>query len=1157
MSLAPRILCALALAAMACGGRPLPGSFGTAFAEFASEVVPVLENRCAAAGCHATPARGYDELAREHPNELWIPVEPDGRLPRDEPTLRRILAAITRSDGPEPLIAVGDPPEASELLLRPLPEELSGRDHRGVAAFSGRSDPGYLALAKLVARSLGSAPAPRATRELSAFETLVLPVLERNGCFLRACHGADAFNDLKLVPPIPASPETSPRFDAGADWLERAGILERTIDRPNQKLHDRERPPTPLWREDAGQRREPELVRYPRWVVEANRRQALGTVTRFVDLTGDPRSSRLLRKVIPIEKGGIHHRGGNDQFLGGFDDTDAKQILEWIELERAALARTLTSAGEPIGDDLGRPRGLAYLSGATHTPREWFDLSTYWPGTKLMLLPISGSESATTAAGLPIDLSSRFFDRPVEIQGFDVRYDARAIVLSARARPDQGFTLYEIRLDRELSAQSIERLSFGPERDSAGTPISRIDPIYAPSGDANALDEAAVIYAETGPERARVEPTETIGEADGGDSTCLVDRERTEAAGTFEGLELEVIEGPMRGTLRTVTRHESLPEDAGSRLCLDRPLAELPNRSTIYLIKELTGGRSESRSASPAVRTPSSERAPRPTFAIWRLPAPLHQESRESAWSAAVKLTHRVEPDRRPTLRTSGEIMFTSLRSDTVEAGRPVYNAAIFRVFPGGNDYHIHGGNRSRYLLYSDSRELGSGLEIRLVGDPRGLYGSGALVLADHALGPNAEAENPLDRLETSREAPRAFDASIQRFLPSQLPIFPETGPDAVAAVGLSPGGVFRDPMPAPDGGFTVAFARGPVDQRSPAAAPDFDLYLGRFRSTPHRLGGEALEPVDLQLIAAASSKGRSEHSPRLVFVRPKEPHPIHGKYAAESVLLARPRLERGLELFPKNTPGVVECYDFPLLTSFLTFFTPSGQRERLPIARVRIGIERAATPGSIDATPARGVLAEFPLEPDGSFQAKVPSDRALFFQPVGADGRALTPITRRFYVRPGERLTFSIPSSLFPVRCAGCHGSLTGSPDDALGPPDVVTAASRVMANWDPRSNQRRGPMEATIGRTYGFETRVWPIIHERCVSCHDESRAVVLDSARSAFHALRGYDAKGALASESRLVRLLSPPGGHAPGMTPAELVDLATWRDLGAPFASEVAP
>jgi mono/diheme cytochrome c family protein len=200
--------------------------------------------------------------------------------------------------------------------------------------------------------------------------------------------------------------------------------------------------------------------------------------------------------------------------------------------------------------------------------------------------------------------------------------------------------------------------------------------------------------------------------------------------------------------------------------------------------------------------------------------------------------------------------------------------------------------------------------------------------------------------------------------------------------------------------------------------------------------------------------------------------------------------------------------------------------------------------------------------------------------------------MNRWFYTQPGEKLTFSIPRSIFPMRCGGCHGALTGNRADALGPPDIVSASSRVMANWDHQRQQKRSAFGR--GKDYSdyfsidFRRDIQPILKKRCVSCHGDSgqKAAGLDLrgipterytiAYESLHILedpesgnfankRYINEREGMAIESYLMEKLMgreldapqkllKPGLPHPSEIPLneeELLTIIRWIDLGATF------
>ena len=718
---------------------------------------------------------------------------------------------------------------------------------------------------------------------------------------------------------------------------------------------------------------------------------------------------------------------------------------------------------------------------------------------------------------------------------------------------------------------SLRALAPGPTHTDDDTLIHQIDPIYTPGPlQVEALDDVAVVFASNAAGAwASSAEYGLLGEADGGTTTLLVDAQRTETPGSLVGRRVSFVAGPLVGQTRTIVAHRADPESVvGALLQLDTPLPEVPDRRSVYVIEAL-------------------QSLWRPSFDLWRLIPGQPTSVRRMTFTSA--------QERRPTMRTTGEVMFTSVRNVGYQANRPVFNGAIFRVMAGGFDYHVQGGNRSRHRIYADSRELPQGLEVRQVLDPRGWWGAGPLILADHGFGVNYEPENPVDLQPLATGAD--FGSGSQRYLPAQLPMFSETGAQAVTAIGPSPGGAFRDPYPLPNGRVLVTHTPDAMDHLDPNAPPDWDLYEVRFSGSLQSADGRSVGPVTLRRLKG-STEGAAEYGARPIMVRLKETAHTHQKFAWRADG-AKPQDMDGVLRMPPEAQAVVECYDYPLLESFLTDFSPVGVRAiREDLRFVRIIAQqprRKADVQPVGATDpfatrvglgvhATGrIVAEVPVEADGSFYANVPAEVPLKVQGLNGDRMAVHSMNRWFYVQPGEKLTFAIPRSIFPLRCAGCHGALTGDQGDALGPPDVVTSASRVMANWNPETHSRRAaPPWSPV--SVDFRRDVQPILTARCVRCHAGDQAPDLRAdatahfsvAYESLHALdvpgsadfghkRYIDERGSSAAASYLLekllgreleapQVLDTPGVVHPLEAPlseAERLVLIRWIDLGATF------
>lgn len=1090
--------------------------------------------------------------AKDHEQSFYIPVDATSGKISNDPKMLRLAFHATRGNG---RIDYASKPPFSRLLREPLAKEFGGLPHRGLEIFLSPEDPDYPVLESWVRTEIESNPAktPDSTPEFAHFEKEIQPLLVRKGCFLSSCHGPDAFNDLKLQPPLPVY--------GGEDV--RSG--------------------------------------FSRSMTAANRSAVLGNVSRFLNLGGDLRFSRLIAKNLPIAAGGIHQRGGNIQFFSSYEDRDVQKLLEWAKIERSALVKKLRSENESIKDaDLGALQGVVFIRGPRHAPRKFFQSDPFWPGSDIYFrnLKDGASEINLTASLHP--------NAKVEIQSVDVRYDGRTIVFSMRTEENKPFRIYEAKLKKDLSGlENFRQLSFGQERLSDGTLVHHLDPIYTPGpGDDEGyeLDKVSIAYASNAAGAySESEMYGILGEADSGGGRVVVDAQRPERAGTFDGYRVFFVGGPGKGQWRKIVKHESnVSTEGGSRLVLDRPVDFPVDRRTVYMIEKKSPEKLSS-------------------FDIWRFVPDVGRDSRETFEKSNRRITYTDAQDRRPTMRTTGEVMFTSVRNIGFQDGKPVFNGAIFRVMAGGFDYHIHGGNRSGYPLYFDSRELPNGLEIRLAGDPRNFWGGGELILVDHGLGVNVEPENPMD------DVPFTFDpkdpysrdlsfASTPRFIPVQVPVFPETGKEGVRHTGVSRGGVFRDPFPLPDGRILVAYAKGSVDHLSKDADPDFDLYFLRFPGAPQAEDGKAAGPVEMEKVPGVSTQ-ESEYSPRPIIVRLKEKGRTQQKFTPDATA-AGTKDEFGVLKAPQAMSGEIECYDYPLLQSFLTNFAPSGARnfklawnlnpsgentpedERFRFVRILMQMPPSkddvrrvdsgngdpfATPVSNGVHQRKRIVAEVPIEEDGSFYVEVPTNASLIMQGLNRHKMAMHSMNRWFYLQPGEKLTFSIPRSIFPLRCAGCHGALTGQPVDGVGEPDIATASSRVMANWDPTTKAKRlsygKQTRPDSGLSVDYRRDVQPIFDSKCVSCHGPKASAAglrldgtptrhysvsyeqlhrLRDPSSGNHADKKYiNEREGLSSSSPLIHKLKgwkgfkTPHPQKDPLSEDELLTLIRWIDLGATY------
>jgi len=535
------------------------------------------------------------------------------------------------------------------------------------------------------------------------------------------------------------------------------------------------------------------------------------------------------------------------------------------------------------------------------------------------------------------------------------------------------------------------------------------------------------------------------------------------------------------------------------------------------------------------------------------------------------RMTFSVSQVRRPTMRSSGEVVVTALRTGW-QVGRPLFNGALFRIHVDGSNFHIHNGARSEVPIFSDDRELPDGLEIRIGRDADSWWG-GMLMLSDHQFGATIEWNNPLDNLDHPYDLGKPLH-SEHRFVPGWIALDPST-----TCRGVSPGGVYRDPYPLPDGSIMVSHAAGPVDLSDPNAAPNFDI----IRLVPDPAfqtpDGFAAGNFRREVVVAGS---QSEIWARPVLVRQKEP--VAKKLKLQKDLFGAPSTVRGFTGYPTGTPAVLKLFDLVLIESLFEQIAPSGERhlhsevcstcgkETPEIDQVRYARVIGARPQREGDTgpPRRVILAEVPLEADGSFYVELPSGVSFDTQSLNADRMALRYLNRWIYCQPGEKHTLSVPRELYAQTCSGCHGAMSGSGVDTLRRPDVITSASRTLAVWDAERHGKRLPanysgQSAPVITAIDFERDLSPILEAKCAGCHSGAEAAsgVDLAGPGAFDALSPFvERRETLAIKSYLIEKLSGRELHAvrelQGDTPHpseqpltsdELLTFIRWIDLGA--------
>jgi hypothetical protein len=368
-------------------------------ARFRADVLPVLERRCAALVCHGVAGDAAERGESLLADAFYFEVTRDGRIADWRAAREAALRFVNTVEGPP----------FSGLLRKPLPTVYSGLPHGGGDNLTSPRDPAHHAIAAWIAeeRAGGEDPDPAGlTPRERHFAERVQPILVGRGCALTNCHGPESFVPFRLDPGL-ADVAGPPRFSQA--------------------------------------------------MTRANYRES----RRFLSLAGVPEQSRLLRKILPLDAGGIVHRGGNRRFVSGPDDRAFAAIVEWADLERV----------HRVGSASAEVSGIVFVRGPI-PPGSPFDIATFRPGGDLYLRQQAGPE------GEDVNLTGSLHDGPADIRDPSVSPDGRRLLFSMRASEDDGHQLFEM----TLATRAVRQLTDDPPRLPSGEAIANVMPVYGPDG---------------------------------------------------------------------------------------------------------------------------------------------------------------------------------------------------------------------------------------------------------------------------------------------------------------------------------------------------------------------------------------------------------------------------------------------------------------------------------------------------------------------------------------------------------------------------------------------------------------------------------------------------------------------------------------------------
>lgn len=319
-------------------------------------------------------------------------------------------------------------PAYSSLMRKPLPEPDGGLPHQGGAQFASRHDPDYVAMLAWVASESGGAETaePLDDRE-QLFADTVEPALQTATCMTANCHGVQAAVPFRL--------------DPGID-----GVRSVTQTRKNYEQ-----------------------------------------ARKMLALDGDPLQSRLLKKALPLHRGGIAHKGGNTSFLFGDPTYDprAGQIAAWACVERAARSGApCASAGAPPID------GFVFVRGPV-APEDPFDLDVFVPGTDLYYARLEAGSSVPVEI---TNLTAALHQAPADVRDPAVDHTGTRVAFAMRTSAEGGHDLWEL----DLATGAAQPLTADAGR-ATGALLTNRDPTWGPDGHVWFVSTRAGVLEDRGP----------------------------------------------------------------------------------------------------------------------------------------------------------------------------------------------------------------------------------------------------------------------------------------------------------------------------------------------------------------------------------------------------------------------------------------------------------------------------------------------------------------------------------------------------------------------------------------------------------------------------------------------------------------------------------
>ncbi len=352
---------------------------------FERSVLPLIEGRCASTACHGV---AEDAEARGEVIDwhyFHVRVSAHGRVVDIGGAYDNVRARIDTSGTPE----------LSTFLRKPLATAHGGITHAGGVVFATRDDPAYQTIRGWIAEETSGGESGRLEDlppNTQRFARDVLPLLANKQCMNSGCHASPA-------------PFTSFEPPIELDGALRFSFSSIKKNYENARIH--------------------------------------------LHLGGDVRLSRLLRKGLPLDRGGVLHRGGNNIF---FDESAATTIASWAEAERGP---------SPSLAGFVYVRGPVVAEGA-------FVHDAFVPGTDLWIL----RDGATS------NLTGALHSGPADVRDPAVRHDGKRIAFAMRRSAEEAHQLWEIGVD----GSDPQKLTDDPGTLPTGGRVANVQPTYGPDG---------------------------------------------------------------------------------------------------------------------------------------------------------------------------------------------------------------------------------------------------------------------------------------------------------------------------------------------------------------------------------------------------------------------------------------------------------------------------------------------------------------------------------------------------------------------------------------------------------------------------------------------------------------------------------------------------